>query len=108
MIFHPFLDPSARLMLKDTSCSWPGVTSSSSPSLQGLPDLEFTAELFLDADFSLAVLKLLALLSSLLKLLALFRAGLALWGWRRGESRGTGEWIGRGDGERDGDLGLRL
>ena len=81
-----------------SSCLW-GTSS--------ISYLELTAELFLDADFSLAVLKLLALLSSLLKLLALFRAGLALWGWRRGESRGMGEWVGRGDGERDGDLIFR-
>ena len=40
--------------------------------------LELAAELCLEADFSLAFLKLLALLSSLLKLLTLFSWGLAL------------------------------
>jgi hypothetical protein len=53
--------------------------------------LELTAEFCLDEDFSLAARKLLALLNSLLKLLALLRAGLATWGLRSGEERGTGE-----------------
>ena len=65
-----------------------------------------TAEFCLDEDFSLAARKLAALLSSLLKLFALLRAGLAVWGLRRGDERGMGEWFGRGEGERDGDLGI--
>ena len=66
-----------------------------------------TAELFLDTDFSLATLKLLALLSSLLKLLTLLRDGLATWRLRRGEDRGIGECIRRGDGDLVGDVGRR-
>ena len=62
-----------------------------------------TAEFCLDEDFSLPARKLLALLSSLLKLLALLRDGLATGGLRRWEERGTGEFIRRGDG----DLGMR-
>jgi len=95
MIFHPFLDPRALLMLNDTSLS----------SLQGLGFLELTAELCLDEDLSLAALKLLALLSSLLKLFTLLSAGLGVWGLRRGEERGTGELVGRGEGDREGDFG---
>ena len=62
--------------------------------------LEFAAELFLDDDFSLALRKLLARLSSLLKLLTLLRAGLsALCGVSRGELGGSGERhiLGEGD-----------
>ena len=68
--------------------------------------LELAAEFCLEQDFSLAALKLLALLRSLLKLLALLRAGLSVWGLRRGDERGMGEWVGRGEGDRDGDLGM--
>jgi len=84
------------LILNDTSLS----------SLQGLGFLELTAELCLDEDLSLAALKLLALLSSLLKLFTLFSAGLGVWGLRRGEERGTGELVGRGEGDREGDFGI--
>ena len=62
--------------------------------------LELAAELFLDDDFSLALRKLLARLSSLLKLLTLLRAGLsALCGVSRGELGGSGERhiLGEGD-----------
>jgi len=83
-------------MLNDTSLSF---------SLHGLGFLEFTAELCLDEDLSLAALKLLALLSSLLKLFTLFSAGLGVCGLRRGEERGTGELVGRGEGDREGDFG---
>ena len=100
-------------MLNDTSLSF---------SLQGLgflnmyslschsmfllmSHLELTAELCLDEDLSLAALKLLALLSSLLKLFTLFSAGLGVCGLRRGEERGTGELVGRGEGDREGDFG---
>jgi len=96
IIFHPFLDPKALLMLNDTSLS---------VSLQGLGFLELTAELCLDEDLSLAALKLAALLSSLLKLLTLFNAGLGVWGLRRGDERGTGELVGLGEGDLEGDFG---
>merc|ERR1711892_1635901 len=86
MIFQPFLDPRALLMLKDTSMFL-------AASLQGLGFLELAAEFCLDEDFSLAALKLLALLRSLLKLMALLRAGLSVWGLRRGEEEGIGERI---------------
>jgi hypothetical protein len=43
----------------------------------------------------------------LLKLLARFKAGLMGRGERRGESWGRGEWVWRGEGERDGLRGLR-
>jgi hypothetical protein len=66
-----------------------------------------TAEFCLYDDFSLAARKLLALLSSLLKLLALLRAGLSTWGLRRGEEGGIGEWNRRGDGDLVGDVGRR-
>ena len=69
--------------------------------------LELTAEFCLDEDFSLAARKLLAFLSSLLKLLALFKAGLATWGLRRGEEEGIGELVRRGDGDLVGDVGRR-
>ena len=62
--------------------------------------LELAAELFLEDDFSLALRKLLARLSSLLKLLTLLRAGLsALCGVSRGELGGSGERhiLGEGD-----------
>ena len=64
--------------------------------------LEFAAELFLDEDFSRAFLKLLALLSSLLKLFTLVRLGLALRGLSRGELGGRGDLIVRGDGDLEG------
>ena len=61
--------------------------------------LEFAAELFLEADFSRAFLKLLALRSSLLKLFTLFSWGLARWGLRRGEFGGRGDRTLRGEGD---------
>ena len=64
--------------------------------------LEFAAELFLDDDFSRAFLKLLALLSSLLKLFTLLRLGLARRGLSRGELGGMGDLIVRGDGDLEG------
>lgn len=64
--------------------------------------LEFAAELFLDEDFSRAFLKLLALLSSLLKLFTLLRLGLARRGLSRGELGGMGDLIVRGDGDLEG------
>ena len=64
--------------------------------------LELAAELFLEADFSLAFLKLLALLSSLLKLCTFLSWGLALWGLKRGELGGSGERMLRGEGDLDG------
>ena len=62
-------------------------------------NLEFAAELFLDADFSLAFLKLRARLSSLLKLLTLLRLGLARCGLSSGELAGSGERQPRGEGD---------
>jgi len=101
MIFHPFLDPRALLILKDTSVL-AGVEQRS-----GLVFLELTAELFLDRDLSLAALKLAARLISLLKLFALLRAGLMDWTCSSGDPGGTGECEQRGEGEREGDSGLR-
>lgn len=85
MIFHPFLDPRALLILKDTSVL-AGVEQRS-----GLVFLELTAELFLDRDLSLAALKLAARLISLLKLFALLRAGLMDWTCSSGDPGGMGE-----------------
>ena len=62
--------------------------------------LEFAAELYLDEDFSRAIL--LALLSSLLKLFTLLRLGLALRGLSRGELGGRGDLMVRGDGDLEG------
>merc|ERR1719150_2310260 len=73
-------------MLKETS--WASAVRTGprrKPSGHGLEHLEFAAELFLDADFSLAFLKLRARLSSLLKLLTLLRLGLARCGLSSGE-----------------------
>ena len=62
--------------------------------------LELAAELFLEDDFSLRLRKLLARLSSLLKLLTLLREGLsALCGVSRGELGGSGERHVRGEGD---------
>ena len=58
--------------------------------------------MFLEHDFSLAFLKLLALLSSLLKLFTLLRLGLALRGLSRGEPGGMGDLMVRGDGDLEG------
>ena len=58
--------------------------------------------MFLEEDFSLKFLKLLALLSSLLKLLTLVRLGLALRGLSRGELGGSGDLMVRGDGDLEG------
>ena len=59
--------------------------------------LEFAAEFVLDEDFSLAFLKLRALLSSLLKLLTLVRVGLALRGLSSGELGGMGDLARQGE-----------
>merc|ERR1712128_302503 len=91
-------------MLKDISRFW-SPAFSSFVLLHGLGFLELTAEFCLDEDFSMAALKLLALLSSLLKLLTLLRAGLAVLGQRRGEEDGIGERIEQGEGDRDIHLG---
>lgn len=101
MIFHPFLEPRALLMLNDTSVLT-GVMQRS-----GLVFLEFTAELFLDRDLSLAARKLAARRISLLKLFALLSAGLMTCSESSGEPCGTGECVHRGEGEREGDRGLR-
>ena len=58
--------------------------------------------MFLEEDFSLKFLKLLALLSSLLKLFTLLRLGLALRGLSRGELGGRGDLMVRGDGDLEG------
>ena len=58
--------------------------------------LELAAYFCLIEDFSLAALKLQALFRSLLKLLDLMRAGLSMWGLRRVEESGVGEWVRRG------------
>ena len=58
--------------------------------------------MFLDDDFSRAFLKLLALLSSLLKLFTLLRVGLALRGLKRGGLGGRGDLTVRGDGDLEG------
>jgi len=85
MIFQPFLAPSVRLMLKDTS--WETTTGAGEPVRpSGDVFLELTAELFRESDFSRAALKLAHLRISLLKLLARFKAGLIGRGERRGES----------------------
>merc|ERR1719410_1231016 len=86
-------------MLKETS--WASAVTAGprrKPSGHGLEHLEFAAELFLDADFSLAFLKLRARLSSLLKLLTLLRLGLARCGLSSGELAGSGERQPRGEG----------
>jgi len=99
IIFQPFLDPNDFLILNDTSCWLAFEFFRKSGSGHGLEHLELAAELFLEADFSLAFLKLLALLSSLLKLWTFFSWGEARWGLRRGEFGGSGERILRGDGD---------
>merc|ERR1719229_1373633 len=89
-------------MLKETS--WASAVRAGprrKPSGHGLEHLEFAAELFLDADFSLAFLKLRARLSSLLKLLTLLRLGLARCGLSSGELAGSGERQPRGEGDLD-------
>merc|ERR1719297_227639 len=89
-------------MLKETS--WASAVTAGprrKPSGHGLEHLEFAAELFLDADFSLAFLKLRARLSSLLKLLTLLRLGLARCGLSSGELAGSGERQPRGEGDLD-------
>jgi len=93
MIFQPFLEPNDFLMLKDTSCPCCLLTDSG----HGLEHLEFAAEFVLDEDFSLAFLKLRALLSSLLKLLTLVRVGLALRGLSSGELGGMGDLARQGE-----------
>merc|ERR1719195_181374 len=89
-------------MLKETS--WASAVRAGprrKPSGHGLEHLEFAAELVLDADFSLAFLKLRARLSSLLKLLTLLRLGLARCGLSSGELAGSGERQPRGEGDLD-------
>merc|ERR1719195_275247 len=87
-------------MLKETS--WASAVRAGprrKPSGHGLEHLEFAAELFLDADFSLAFLKLRARLSSLLKLLTLLRprrskgdGDLDTAGVERGESSAMSQY----------------
>ena len=110
IIFHPLRLPRHFLTRKAISCCW--LTGS---SLSGLGFLKFNVsmspimcntrldtagelvldtfgELFLDRDcFSLAALKLAWRLSSLLKLLALWRAGLIALVTNRGEPGGSGD-----------------
>jgi len=100
MIFQPLRDPRARLILKETSWAR-GMVFICCTSGSGVAHLELTADPFLEDDFSLRALKLLALMSSLLKLLARFRAGLMGRGDKRGEPGGTGEPKDRGEGDLD-------